>query len=198
MVCLALSRRKVSMIATAVGLIAVGAAAGMRLKAQPPEKIGCSASVYQTPAPSPPKEFAPLVLGPVVFNHLAPLDGASRPTASTKFYSTGTVLNVLARARHGAVVAVQGIRVQAALFYGSAAREAQWEQDARRGRLTLADIPHSVTFAVCHDPSSRATLNTQYSGGIAFDHPGCVALTVRAKNDSRVYHATVRLLVNHC
>lgn len=198
-----LQNRRAAAIAAAVSVTAIGTAIAFgagpsRNTTRPPLRIGCSSSVYQTPAAAPPKAYAALTLGPAVFNHLAPLDAATPPDRRLPFYKTMNVLNVLAAARHGIEVSITGKNMDAALWYVTGGRQVSWLKAISAGRMTLRDLPRVVTFSVCKDPASGAVVNTQYIGGIDFDRPGCVTLIVREIGTRHSFKRTVPLQVPRC
>ncbi len=162
-------------------------------------RASCGDSVYQSPPQTPPPTDEALRLGPVVFNHLAPADDVYRANRPHPYYQVPSFFNVLTSAPRGVTITVGDRTGRLALIYGNvASKPLGFLTRLGNGRATLADGTRTVSFPLCHDPTSKGPLITQYGFSILLDAPGCFTIRVQPIGRRRRYAGTVRVLVPRC
>lgn len=159
----------------------------------------CTDSVYQAPPSQPPATGYALRLGPVVFNHLAPVRDINRPTKGFPYYLVSSFFNVMTSAPRGVKITVADRTGALALSYGNAvSKPVDFLARLRARRETLAAGARSVVFPLCRDATTHTRLITQYGLGVLLGKPGCFTITVQPVRSRSRYSATVRVLVPRC
>lgn len=173
-----------------LGAILIGAAASVAAstataRADQFYVARCADSVYQAPASLPPKTYAALRLGPVVFNHLArgARHNVSPPSTSLRFYSVESFFNVLTSARRGVTIRLLGDSTAARLS---------------TNRIGASRSARAIRFPLCRDSVTTVPLITQYGISFLLGRPGCFTVEVQPVGTSQRFRATIPVRVPHC
>jgi hypothetical protein len=145
----------------------------------------CSDSIYQTPANEPPPTFEALMLGPVVFNHLAAhaRKDVTLPTNKEPFFNVASFFNVLTSARRGVTIRLVGGNSSDRLT---------------AGHVGSAHAARAIRFPLCHDREASTPLITQYGISFLLRKRGCFTVEVQPVGTTRRYRATIPVAVPHC
>lgn len=158
-----------------------------------PPSRPCASAIYTTSVPrgSAPRATNAITVGAAIFNDLrGARRSLDRPSVRVPYYTYKSPLTVWRASFVTVIVSSQGD--YARLIYTPRLINRLGARNPPRWN----DLPFATRFAVCAG-ADGSRLATQYNGGFALRHPGCVAITVRSR-DSAMAMRTVPFGRSRC